>query len=76
MGLVTDPLANGSLGFVNMCHVLTQQSGRADNNADLDAVLLPDNSNYTYDYFRLSHLFCIKTNSLNQLYLTSYPDVT
>lgn len=59
-GLVTDQLGNGSLGFVNMCLVLIQQSGRADDNADLDAVLLPDNSNYTYDYFRLSHLSCIK----------------
>lgn len=62
MVLVTDQLGNGSLGFVvNMCLVLIQQSGRADDNADLDAVLLPDNSNYTYDYFRLSHLSRIKS---------------
>lgn len=61
MVLVTDQLGNGSLGFVNMCLVLIQQSGRADDNVDLDAVLLPDNSNYTYDYFRLSHLSCIKS---------------
>lgn len=33
---VTEQLGNENMGFVNMCVVLIQQSGRCDDDVDLD----------------------------------------
>lgn len=62
MALVTDQLGNGSLGFVNVCLGLIQQSRRSYGNVDLMIFFLPGISNFTYDYFRLSPLSCIKSH--------------